>query len=437
MSKKLVRAALSAWLLGGVAAVAITAATVPAQAADTAPAKPKTTKGVGLALQAALAAAQAKDMTTAQAKLAEARAVTDVTEFDRVEIDQVAAYIAINSTPSDHPGALAAYKSAIANPSFSMLDPGEQASTLKNAMILCNEIKDFAGAVQIGERVMATGHMDDATAGSLAVAYYYNKDYAKARTLAQKSIDAAVAGGNKPDQGTLQIMLKSYADQKDETNARKALEQLTLYYGNDPATGPDLWDQMISIAWPAGLKDMQILQLYRLRYLSAATSDAGDYSAGAELAMKNGYPGEARNILQLGAQRGKGSGGAALTEARNKAAADEKTIASSDAAGAKSPNGQGDTLTAEQYYGYGRYAEAETAARRAIGKGGAKDPEEAKMVLGMALTAEGKYADAVQAFAQVGGNDGQRKIAHVWSVYAQGHAQTAAASAPAAPAKTQ
>ncbi len=437
MSKKLVRAALSAWLLGGVAAVAITAATVPAQAADTAPAKPKTTKGVGLALQAALAAALAKDMTTAQAKLGEARAVTDVTEFDRVEIDQVTAYIAINSTPSDHPGALAAYKSAIANPSFPLLEQSEQTGTLKNAMILCNEIKDFACAVQIGEKVMATGHIDDMTAGTLAVAYYYNKDYAKARTLAQKSVDVAIAAGNKPDHGSLQIIMNSYADEKDQLNARKILELIALYYGTDPQSGPETWDKMLAFAWTPGLKDMQILQVYRLRYLSGAESEAGDYSAGAELAMKNGYPGEARNVLQLGAQRGKGSGGAALTEARNKAAADEKTIASSDAAGAKSPNGQGDTLTAEQYYGYGRYAEAETAARRAIGKGGAKDPEEAKMVLGMALTAEGKYADAVQAFAQVGGNDGQRKIAHVWSVYAQGHAQTVAASAPAAPAKTQ
>jgi hypothetical protein len=432
MTNKLVRAALGAWLLSGVAGLAVTAAGAPAHAADAKAAAPKqkASKTVGLALQAALAAAQTKDMATAQAKLNEARAAA-ATDFDKVEVDQVAAFIAINSTPSDHPGALAAYKSAIANPAFADLDAVEQASTMKNAMILCSEIKDFACAVQIGERMMASGQIDSAAAGSLAVAYYYNKDYAKARALAQKSIDAALAAGSKPDQGSLQIMLKSYADQKDEANARKALEQLTLYYGTDPGAGADLWDQMIGIAWTPGLKDMQILQLYRLRYLSAATSEAGDYSAGAELAMKNGYPGEARNILQLGVQRGKGSGGSALADARNKAAADEKSLASVAAASEKSASGQQDTITAELFYGYGRYAEAEAAARRATSKSGAKDPEEAKMVLGMALTAQGKYTDAVQAFAQVGGSEGQKKIAHVWSVYAQSHAQAAPA-----PAKT-
>ena len=68
------------------------------------------------------------------------------------------------------------------------------------------------------------------------------------------------------------------------------------------------------------------------------------------------------------------------------------------AAGAKQ-NGQYNVKLAEALYSYGMYPEAEAAAKLAMSKGGITDPSEAPMVLGQALTAQGKYADAVTAFA--------------------------------------
>ncbi len=84
---------------------------------------------------------------------------------------------------------------------------------------------------------------------------------------------------------------------------------------------------------------------------------------------------------------------------------------------------------AEDYYGYGRYSDAEAAARRAIAKGGMKDPPEAHMVLGMALVGLGRHGDAVQAFQHASGTPAATKIAHLWQVYAQSKSQPASAAA--------
>jgi hypothetical protein len=412
MKKNFARAAVGAWLLGA-AAVALGVAPAPSMAADKPAAGPKATKAVGVELQAAITAAQAKDFATAQQHIAAAKAAPNQNDFDPVEIDIVSAFVALGL--NDHAGALAAYKRVIASPYFTQAESAQdQAATLKNTMMLEAEAKDYPGAIQTGERLAASGSLDDKAAASLATAYYFNKDYTKARTLAQKAIDAATAAHSKPDQAALQIMFNSYADQNDQENARKYLEMMISYY-------PDAnsWAKLIDNAVRPGLTEMQLLQLYRLRVLSGAKGDAEDYILGSDLAIKNGYPGDARSMLQAASARGVSGIGAKLAQAQAKAAADEKTLAANDAAAQASKTGQMDVLVAEQYFGYGRYDEAAAAAQRAISKGGVKDPEEPKMVLGMSLAAGGKYPEAIQALQQVGGSDGQRKVAHLWVIFAQ------------------
>jgi tetratricopeptide (TPR) repeat protein len=423
MKMNFARAAVGAWLLG-TAAAALAMAPAASIAADKSAAGPKATKAVGIELQAAITAAQAKDFATAQQHIAAAKAAPNQNDFDPVEIDIVSAFVALGQ--NDHAAALAAYKRIIASPYFTQAEkPEDQVATLKNTMMLQAEAKDYAGAVQTGERLAATGSLDDKAAASLATAYYFNKDYVKARSLAQKAIDAAAAAHTKPDQAAMQIMFNSYADQNDQENARKYLEMMISYY-------PDAnsWAKLIDNAVRPGLSDMQLLQLYRLRVLSGAKGDAEDYILGSDLAIKNGYPGDARSMLQAASSRGVSGIGAKLSQAQAKAAADEKTLPGNDAAAAKSKTGQMDVLVAEQYFGYGRFDEAAAAAQRAISKGGLKDPEEPKMVVGMSLASSGKYPEAIQALQQVGGSDAQRRMAHLWIVYAQSKSGATAAATP-------
>ncbi|HEX2591317.1 MAG TPA: hypothetical protein VHL34_07460 [Rhizomicrobium sp.] len=411
MNKTFVRAAFSTMLLCGVATAAMTAA--PAYAADKAPAGPKASHAVGVELQAAITAVQAKDYATAKTHIVAARALPSPTDVDTIDIDIVDAYVAMGE--NDHPRLLTLYKGIVASPLFTQVQkPDEQAGTLKNLMLLQMETKDYPGAVQTGERIASSGLLDDKTASSLATAYYMSKDYAKARALAQKSIDAAKAGNAKPAQAALQILFNSYADDNNQNGARDALEMMIQYYPE-----PNSWAKLIDNFDMHGLSDMQILQLYRLRVLSGATGDLTDYTIGSDQAMKSGYPGDARSMLQAAQSRGVAGVGPKLAAAQAKASGDEKTLGANDAAAAKAGNGVMDVLVAEQYYGYGRYDEAVTAAKRAIAKGGVKDPEEPKMIVGMALAAGGKYADAITALNQVGGSEKQKRLAHLWVLYAQ------------------
>jgi hypothetical protein len=139
------------------------------------------------------------------------------------------------------------------------------------------------------------------------------------------------------------------------------------------------------------------------------------------------------NVLQ---QAGNVSGKASetLRKSRSDAASDERQLPSIAASAAKSKKGQEDVKLAEDYWGYGRFADAEAAARSAISKGGMKDPAEGTLILGMALAAQGKYDAAIQTFGEVNGNDAARKTAHLWTLSAQmkkGPAAPAAAPAPA------
>ena len=120
----------------------------------------------------------------------------------------------------------------------------------------------------------------------------------------------------------------------------------------------------------------------------------------------------------------------ALANARTRAAKDRSTLASFEALAAKSPNGELDIKLAHTYYGYGRYADVVTAARRGLGKGGAKtDANEANMLIGMGLAMQGNSAEALTAFNSVkGAGPGMMKAAHVWSLYAGRKYASAAAA---------
>jgi hypothetical protein len=167
-------------------------------------------KAVGRSLSALMEAAAKRDWVTAVARLMQARAVPHPSDLDLFEIDVVASFVALNTR--DHSTALASYRKVIASSFFATaLTPQEQRATLKNAMILSNEARDFAQAISFGEKLAAMGPMDSASAVPLAFAYLADGRYSEAQTLAQATIDAAVAAGEKPDEAALEIVLKSKA----------------------------------------------------------------------------------------------------------------------------------------------------------------------------------------------------------------------------------
>jgi len=175
------------------------------------------------------------------------------------------------------------------------------------------------------------------------------------------------------------------------------------------------------------------MYLFRLKVTAGAMTDAEDYKVLASLAEQLGYPTEAVDVLQKGISSGKlssGEAGELLSKGRKDAAQDERMLPQIAAQAEKSKTGEQEAKLGEDYYGYGRYADAETAARAAMAKGGLKDPGEGPLLLGAALVGQGKFDDAAQAFSQVAGSPSKLKVAHLWSLYAQAKSKKAGGAAP-------
>ena len=81
------------------------------------------------------------------------------------------------------------------------------------------------------------------------------------------------------------------------------------------------------------------------------------------------------------------------------------------------------------------YAQAEKMARDAKAKGATKEPNEADMVIGMSLAAQGKYAEAATVFSGItAANPAKARVVRLWGYYVKSKAAPATAAAPA-PAK--
>jgi hypothetical protein len=266
----------------------------------------------------------------------------------------------------------------------------------------------------------------------LALAYYETNDFAHAQQYAQQSISLAKAAGQPPDQNALMIVMSSQVKQNNQAGAEQTLEQLALQ-----SNTPESWAQLVGAAFGTkGMNDATAIYLYRLLILSGGAKGS-DYKEMASALSVLGYPTETMNVLQQGVSAGKLSSsevGATLSKARRDAAQDERMLPQIASSAAKSRTGEQDIKLAEDYWGYGRYADAEAAARRAIGKGGLKTPAEGPLMIGAAGVAQGKYADAIQTLSQISGNEAATRTAHLWSLYAQAKQGGHSASAPAAPA---
>lgn len=405
MNKRFVRAAVMACVLGS--AAALTTIAPPAYAAKQT--GPTVSTAVGKLLQQAQ---PLMESNTAQALdlIKQAQALPDQTAFDTWKINEFLgqAYIKLG----DHVNADTAWEAMADSPALDQVTPDEKAQTLRIATLLAIEQKHYDKGIKYAKAFVALGGAPDPTVmSSLSEAYFYSNDYANAETTASQVI-AATPAGQAPPRGALEVQFGSQLKEKKQDDALKTLETILTYY-NDA----DEWSTLIDFSiGTKGIKDIEALGIYRLGFFAKATRHQDDYTTAAGIALSLGYPVEAESILQAGGI----TSGKQYAEAHSRAATDRKTIAQFDAEAKKSASGEYDLRLAETYYGYGRYAEAADAARRALKKGGAKvDPNEAQLLLGEALMQQGNTADAVAAFNAIRNpSPGMAKAQHLWLLYA-------------------
>ena len=414
--KSIVRAAFAAALLGSAAALL---APAPVFAAD------KPSPEVAKALVDAQKAIAAADYATALTDIKTAQAVTDRTPYDDYLINSFLAQTYVGE--KDYASADAPMEAAADSPAL----PAEQKKgVVSNAFQLAMFSKHYQKAVTYGQYLQSINALDYKGDSNMAVAYYYLQDSANAQKYAQMAIDGAKAAGQTPDENMMKIVMNGALAQKDSAGVQTSLENLATQYNQ-----ADSWGKLADLALNTkGIKDLDELYLLRFKLLVPGAINGQDYLALASIANLMGYATEAYNVLEKGIAAGKvtaGQAGPTYTQAKNGAAIDARQLSSIAASAQKSRTGEQDIKLAEDYWGYGRFADAEVAARRAISKGGLKDPSEGPMLLGMLLVAQGKYDEAVQTLSQVHGTAPREADAHLWTIYAQTQAKKAGGAAPA------
>ena len=398
-------------LLVATAAAAILAA-LPASAADT---PPKLSAGVQKQLAAATKASQAKDLAGTKAAIDAAKQVSGRTPYD----DYMIAAFDLSASVQANDMQTAAAAAAVMADSPAQPE-ADKVKNLKNATQLLLVTKQNDKALEMAKKYAATNPTDAVSQSLIGQAYYFGNDYPDAIAYNQKIIDAAIAAHQRPDRNTLELVMNSQVKVKDEAGAEKTLETLVANY-NDPND----WTQMIDITFGTkGLRDVDAIWLGRLLFLSGATVSPGDANLVGSTASHLTFFGDAQVAQQ--------HGGSGFPDANASANKDKATIQAQIAAAPKQ-NGLYNAKLAEALYSYGMYPQAEAAARAAMAKGGVPDSAEAPMVLGQALTAQGKYDDAIAAFGQVtGGGPATPRIVRLWVDYANIKKNPPAAAAAAA-----
>ncbi len=103
-------------------------------------------------------------------------------------------------------------------------------------------------------------------------------------------------------------------------------------------------------------------------------------------------------------------------------AADQPTLAKTEADAASAPNGDKLVGVGIAYYGYGDYAKAAKDLADGIAKGPTKDAQDARLLLGIAQYKAGSKDEAVQTFRSVKGDPTLERLAALWVLRVKGGA---------------
>jgi hypothetical protein len=371
----------------------------------TAPAYAAVRAEVGNPLNAALAAAKAKDFKAAMDDVDKANAVSNKTAEETSMINQVKSYVGQLSGDISLGGATAG----------------------RNKLASDYAAKNYAGVIADGEALQKAGALDGPTGTYVTQAYYLSGNKAGC-------IKYVKALGATAEEVALQTEMKCAFDTNDDATQRDALEQLIAKTGK-----AEYWTDMFKIAEAAkNLTDHQSLDIYRLKFLTNVMAGKDDYINMAQLDLQLAFPAEGSTVLDKGMAAG------LLNDDRSKklqalAKQNSATVASGMtaalAAANKDPGGDALIKIAEQQWSSGAGKDAVATAKSGTAKP-LKDKDQAAIVLGLAQISAGQSADAVKTLNADKGDGNGPMIAHLYALYAAHSTGSASASAePAAATK--
>ncbi|PKU22514.1 tetratricopeptide repeat protein [Telmatospirillum siberiense] len=370
---------------------------------------------VGKPLQAAQELIKQQKYREALAKLREAEAVGDLTEFENGVIEQLRGAAAAGS--GDYRTAAKSYEAVLA----AGRPPAEPLKLIQAIAGFYYQAKDYPKAASWVNRYVSEGGSDPQTRALLAQSYYLAGDYTAAGKTLREQIKEEEGAHRPVTEAQLQLLLSTGVKGNDEATTVAALEKLVIHHPT-----PEYWTELLRRAGAGGkLGGHFALDRGRLALAVGALSGADAYVDFIELALQAGYPGEAKAVIDKGFGAGiLGTGADADRHKRlrdlatRNASEDLRGLAGAEKEAAARPDGGALVSAGVTYLGYGQPDKAISLIEQGLARGGVKSPEEARLHLGRAYLAAGRKDKAAQAFRSVQGTDGAASLAHLWGLLA-------------------
>jgi tetratricopeptide (TPR) repeat protein len=272
---------------------------------------------------------------------------------------------------------------------------------------------NYGKAISVANQYLKSAPRDQEMQLLVANAYYQQKDYKNAIAAAERMMKS----GRQPSQDLLQLVLRSNYELKDSAGTAKALDQLLRYYPTE-----DTWKRVLSGYLDQTKDDVALACLYRLSQDVGIVKSGRQYTDMAQALVVNGYAAEAQAVMEkaIAANLFEGEeltrAQRTLESAKRRADVERKALPNAASTLAAAKTGEEMLAVAKLYFSNGDYAKSADAASKAVAKGGLANPDDANMLLGIALTRSGaKSADAGKAFDAVTGPK-LGEIAKLWKL---------------------
>ena len=373
---------------------------------------------------------EAKNYTEIQNRITQAEAIANRTPYEDYVLNRMK--ISLGSATSNNAMMLPALEGVI---NSGRLKGNEQADFIQAVANTHYNAKDYAKAIEWFKRYQKESSTPEKVTPALIRSYYLSGDYATAKTEMLPLIEAMEKSGKTPSEEDLRLLASAANKAKDDAGYLAGLEKLVAYYPND-----DFWTDLLNrgVARQKGFDaQTNMINVYRLEFAAVKQMAPEEYVDLAELSLRDGVPTEAKKVMDAGFANGvlgKGANAKTHTALRDKAAKgaadDAKNIAAGEASAAKAKTGAGLVNLGWAYATMDQGDKGVGFIQQGIAKGGLKNPEEAKLRLGMAQVRAGKSADAIKTFESVKGGGGAGDLAKYWIVLLnqqqRGGAKTAA-----------
>ena len=420
----LARALLFA-VVGGAWATAFAQAPAQGQAPPPAGAQAPAAAGQGEAFRAAIAtplqaaeqAIRAKKYDEALARIRDAEAVPDRTPGEDLAIERMRGIAA--SGAGDVPTATRSFEAVI---NSGKVTPADQARMIQVVAQLYFQGKDYPKAATWAARSLKENGPNPDMLWLMVRAQYLAGDCASAARELRAMVEAETKASTPPVQERLQMLATCSTKLGDDAGYTYAQDKFLMYYPSK-----ELWaDAIRRVESKPGFSDRLRLDVLRLRRATGTFEGTPAYSAMTQLAMTAALPAEAKKVSDEGFASGAlGTGADAdaqkkLRDAATKAVADDaKQLPQSAKAGAAAKEGTTLVNVGFAYVMMGQYDTGIPLMEQGIAKGGLRQPDDAKLHLGIAYLAAGQKAKAIEAFKEVGGTDGTADLARLWLIQAQ------------------